>query len=53
LLSTLLDRRRTLKSVQDGWSEAIPIMFWTMVMGFAKGSTHPCISAMAYDGAVP
>jgi hypothetical protein len=26
-----------------GRAEAIPIMFWTTAMGFAKGSTHPTI----------
>jgi hypothetical protein len=29
-----------------GWSEAIPIMFRTTAMGFAKGSTHPTICCL-------
>ena len=28
------------------WSEAIPIMFSTTAMGFAKGSTHPAICCL-------
>jgi hypothetical protein len=29
-------------------ADVIPIIM--LVMGFAKGSTHPCISAIAYNG---